>query len=651
MIGKRAYVKRIFWVVGLFFYSTTGVLLGQDSKEILRLEYQKGRKCLDQKDYKCALISASKVDSLNNYKIIPTNQFLKAQALMRLGYFDNALNSLNKLSEGKLSESAKKECARIKEQLTVEKKKRATASEQKVKELIEQNQGREIGLQKFELKQLILKNLMVSEFGKRYENGVFSFISREEAVAYFDRVRNRFAQLMLTEKKYENYSVESKKYAYGILDNLEKEYFQSYKYYSEVAQSYAENIAEAKKEFKRLHALDYHIKYAGFIWKDVVHKRYVPVIVDGEGKPIKPIKEFINYTYSQYKEELEELYYKYQVKWESKPSERQKYTEVKPFKNGMANVKIGKKWGVVNANFELVIPVKYSKITSFSYGYCLAQQKKKELLLLNQSGKVVGRYNFNHKISVISNPCFYPTYFEFHTYDESNFVKRYKIPYVLPLNSYTSDFKKDKIVAPAYWAYGSDFKFLFTSRNEWDENKDKKIDPNRIVSTERNKHPRTQRDLIYLTLPYEASLENEQFKMLVSNANIFQQTVFFTEAQLFLGLSTEQLASTKHGVVHSSLNSGDVFYEYTYRFGSRSGLFKEFYPGGKLKAIGRYKFDADGENGLKWDVMVMLNPDGNVLETGTLANGSGSWYNYNSEGKLYSIDYYENGLYLRTESP
>lgn len=82
----------------------------------------------------------------------------------------------------------------------------------------------------------------------------------------------------------------------------------------------------------------------------------------------------------------------------AKMSSQQEYDEVRDFNFGYACVRIGNKWGVVNENFELVVPLKYEKIWDL-WGInpkqtTTAAVKNGQMGFVNMQGKEVTEFKY-----------------------------------------------------------------------------------------------------------------------------------------------------------------------------------------------------------------------------------------------------------------
>ena len=82
----------------------------------------------------------------------------------------------------------------------------------------------------------------------------------------------------------------------------------------------------------------------------------------------------------------------------AKISSQQEYDEVRDFNHGYACVRIGNKWGVVNENFELVVPLKYEKIWDL-WGInpkqtTTAAVRNGQLGFVNMQGKEVTEFKY-----------------------------------------------------------------------------------------------------------------------------------------------------------------------------------------------------------------------------------------------------------------
>lgn len=80
-----------------------------------------------------------------------------------------------------------------------------------------------------------------------------------------------------------------------------------------------------------------------------------------------------------------------------------------------------------------------------------------------------------------------------------------------------------------------------------------------------------------------------------------------------------------------------------YEKGKRSGLQVSYWDNGQLFSKDEY------QNGLLWNIKERYHKDGEVLEFGTLNNGNGILKTYKDDGKLENIEYYKNGIKVKTE--
>src|SRR3972149_12092721 len=55
--------------------------------------------------------------------------------------------------------------------------------------------------------------------------------------------------------------------------------------------------------------------------------------------------------------------------------------DVEGFNNGLAPIKQGEKWGYLNANGKIAIPIKYDHVTEFNGGYAVAKSGEKYIVL------------------------------------------------------------------------------------------------------------------------------------------------------------------------------------------------------------------------------------------------------------------------------
>lgn len=79
--------------------------------------------------------------------------------------------------------------------------------------------------------------------------------------------------------------------------------------------------------------------------------------------------------------------------------------------------------------------------------------------------------------------------------------------------------------------------------------------------------------------------------------------------------------------------------------GVRDGVTNWYYKNGQLKESVIYKYSEDERYiGLRWEVLIIFDKEGNPLEKGTLKNGNGTWKKYDDEGKLSGTSTYKNGI-------
>jgi len=99
-----------------------------------------------------------------------------------------------------------------------------------------------------------------------------------------------------------------------------------------------------------------------------------------------------------------------------------------------------------------------------------------------------------------------------------------------------------------------------------------------------------------------------------------------------------------NGIYKSFHENGNLAYSTTENYGDRFGITEWFYENGKLKTRAEYKYEKNNSEGLRWNIIELRDPNGNVLDKGTLKDGNGTWKIYDKFGVLKEINTYENGV-------
>ena len=92
-------------------------------------------------------------------------------------------------------------------------------------------------------------------------------------------------------------------------------------------------------------------------------------------------------------------------------------------------------------------------------------------------------------------------------------------------------------------------------------------------------------------------------------------------------------------------NSRQLYFTGQMKNGVRDGVANWYYKNGQLKQSVIYKYSEDeNHTGLRWEVLIMFDKEGNPLNKGTLKNGNGTWNKYDEEGKLSGTSTFKNGI-------
>ncbi len=118
--------------------------------------------------------------------------------------------------------------------------------------------------------------------------------------------------------------------------------------------------------------------------------------VDLNGEIIIPAKypkcyQFSEDGYAPYYNATKKQYYFLNLKGEILTTEIERFKlmdgfGVKGFSDGLAPIRLGKKWGYINTEGKVAIPAKYDKISSFNGGYAVAKSEGK-YTILNAQGE------------------------------------------------------------------------------------------------------------------------------------------------------------------------------------------------------------------------------------------------------------------------
>lgn len=113
--------------------------------------------------------------------------------------------------------------------------------------------------------------------------------------------------------------------------------------------------------------------------------------------------------------------------------------------------------------------------------------------------------------------------------------------------------------------------------------------------------------------------------------------------------------------------NGNPSYVGTYANGLENGVISEYYENGKPESVYKmtngtrqdtsFEYHENGQlrtrivykDGKAMEVLDAFDEQGKPRAVGTLKNGTGTILNYNDDGSLYSIDYYENGKKVKTK--
>lgn len=103
------------------------------------------------------------------------------------------------------------------------------------------------------------------------------------------------------------------------------------------------------------------------------------------------------------------------------------------------------------------------------------------------------------------------------------------------------------------------------------------------------------------------------------------------------------LNDKRHGPQKTFYPGGVLKEEYVNKNGKADGLYRFYHPNGQLWVEKIY------QQNLLVNVTKLLDSEGNALEVGDFKNGNGKLNFYNSEGKVYAIKTYQNGVKVHTQ--
>lgn len=99
-----------------------------------------------------------------------------------------------------------------------------------------------------------------------------------------------------------------------------------------------------------------------------------------------------------------------------------------------------------------------------------------------------------------------------------------------------------------------------------------------------------------------------------------------------------------NGLYQTYYPNGKVQESFIYKTRQADGVYKYYYSNGQLWVEKEYK------NGLLMNVIGSFDPKGNQRDKGTLKDGNGTVNYYTEEGKIYSVETFEDGKKIKEET-